>query len=66
MMGTNAVKGIQHYSSEDNDVATFGCILRNEVEEEFRPETSQKLHRRPSPPQTDFPYIQDNRLRSYD
>ena len=28
--------GIRRYSQEDNDVAVFGCILRNEVDEEFR------------------------------
>lgn len=27
------VSGIQAYSSEDNDVAVFGKILRNEVDE---------------------------------
>ena len=25
--------GIRRYSHEDNDVAVFGCILRNEVDE---------------------------------
>ena len=60
---TNAVKGIQHYSSEDNDVATFGCILRNEVEEEFRfvqkqvkSSIAELLRLRIK---TDFPYIQE-------
>ena len=28
--------GVRRYSHEDNDVAVFGCILRNEVDEEFR------------------------------
>ena len=28
--------GVRRYSHEDNDVAAFGCILRNEVDEEFR------------------------------
>lgn len=30
------VSAIQTFSSEDNDVAVFGKILRNEVDEEFR------------------------------
>ena len=33
---SNIVSGIQDYSSRDNDVAVFGKILRNEVDEEFR------------------------------
>ena len=28
--------GISRYSAVDNDVATFGCIVRSEVDEEFR------------------------------
>jgi len=31
-----SLDGIRRYSMEDNDVAVFGCILRNEVDEEFR------------------------------
>jgi hypothetical protein len=30
------VSAIQVYSAEDNDVAVFGKILRNEIDEEFR------------------------------
>lgn len=33
---SNIVSGIQEYSSRDNDIAVFGKILRNEVDEEFR------------------------------
>ncbi len=32
----NIVSGIQEYSARDNDIAVFGKILRNEVDEEFR------------------------------
>jgi hypothetical protein len=32
----NIVSGIQEYSAKDNDIAVFGKILRNEVDEEFR------------------------------
>ena len=60
---TNVVKGIQHYSDEDNDVATFGKILRNEVEEEFRlvqkqvkNSVSELMKMRIK---ADFPYIQE-------
>eukprot|EP00755_Sulcionema_specki_P011828 Sspe_Gene.49932::Locus_27330_Transcript_1_1_Confidence_1.000_Length_2324::g.49932::m.49932 len=30
------VNGVRKYSAEDNDVAVFGKILRNEIDEEFR------------------------------
>ena len=30
------VSAIQSYSAEDNDVAVFGKMLRNEIDEEFR------------------------------
>lgn len=60
---TNVVKGIQRYAYEDNDVATFGKILRNEVEEEFRfvqkqvkNSVSELLRLRIK---ADFPYIQE-------
>jgi hypothetical protein len=33
---TAIVQGIKRYAAEDNDVAVFGKILRNEVDEEFR------------------------------
>ena len=33
---TAIIQGVKKYSSEDNDVAVFGKILRNEVDEEFR------------------------------
>jgi len=33
---SNIINAIKRYSSEDNDVALFGKILRNECEEEFR------------------------------
>lgn len=33
---TAIVQGIKRFSSEDNDVAVFGKILRNEIDEEFR------------------------------
>lgn len=33
---TAIVNGIRKFSSEDNDVAVFGKILRNECDEEFR------------------------------
>ena len=33
---TAIIQGIKKYSPEDNDVAVFGKILRNEVDEEFR------------------------------
>lgn len=60
---TNVVKGIQRYSEEDNDVATFGKILKNEIEEEFRfvqkqvkSSVSELLKMRIK---ADFPYIQE-------
>lgn len=33
---TAIINGIKKYSVEDNEVATFGKILRNECDEEFR------------------------------
>eukprot|EP00658_Telonema_sp_P-2_P031813 TRINITY_DN23726_c0_g1_i9.p1 TRINITY_DN23726_c0_g1~~TRINITY_DN23726_c0_g1_i9.p1 ORF type:complete len:153 (-),score=59.30 TRINITY_DN23726_c0_g1_i9:187-645(-) len=33
---TAVIQGIKKFSPEDNDVAVFGKILRNEVDEEFR------------------------------
>ena len=33
---TALINGIKKFSSEDNDVAVFGKILRNECDEEFR------------------------------
>src|SRR3989338_10214371 len=33
---SSIVQGIKRYSNEDNDVAVFGKILRNEIDEEFR------------------------------
>jgi hypothetical protein len=30
------IAGIKKYQAEDNDVAVFGKILRNECDEEFR------------------------------
>jgi hypothetical protein len=33
---TAIINGIRKYSKEDNDVAVFGKILRNECDEEFR------------------------------
>ena len=33
---TAIIQGIKKYSAEDNDVAVFGKILRNEIDEEFR------------------------------
>lgn len=33
---TAIIQGIKKFSAEDNDVAVFGKILRNEVDEEFR------------------------------
>lgn len=30
------VEGVRRYATEDNDVAVFGKVLRNEVDEEFR------------------------------
>ncbi|ESL09026.1 hypothetical protein TRSC58_03261 [Trypanosoma rangeli SC58] len=33
---TAIIQGIKKYSLEDNDVAVFGKILRNEIDEEFR------------------------------
>lgn len=33
---SSIINGIKTYSSEDNDVAVFGKILRNECDEEFR------------------------------
>eukprot|EP01063_Lacrimia_lanifica_P005883 TRINITY_DN13544_c0_g1_i1.p1 TRINITY_DN13544_c0_g1~~TRINITY_DN13544_c0_g1_i1.p1 ORF type:complete len:715 (+),score=385.54 TRINITY_DN13544_c0_g1_i1:85-2229(+) len=30
------INGVRKYSAEDNDVAVFGKILRNEIDEEFR------------------------------
>ena len=33
---TAIINGIKKFSSEDNDVAVFGKILRNECDEEFR------------------------------
>ncbi|KAL9655108.1 hypothetical protein ABK040_008889 [Willaertia magna] len=30
------IQGVKRYSREDNDVAVFGKILRNEIDEEFR------------------------------
>lgn len=33
---SSIVQGIKRYSTEDNDVAVFGKILRNEIDEEFR------------------------------
>lgn len=33
---TSIINGIRKFSAEDNDVAVFGKILRNECDEEFR------------------------------
>jgi hypothetical protein len=33
---TAIINGISVYAREDNDVAVFGKILRNECDEEFR------------------------------
>lgn len=33
---TTIINGIRRFSQEDNDVAVFGKILRNECDEEFR------------------------------
>lgn len=33
---TAIINGIKKYSAEDNDVAVFGKILKNELDEEFR------------------------------
>lgn len=33
---TAIIQGIKKFSAEDNDVAVFGKILRNEIDEEFR------------------------------
>jgi hypothetical protein len=33
---TAIIQGIKKYAAEDNDVAVFGKILRNEIDEEFR------------------------------
>jgi len=33
---SSIVSGIQAHSNDDNDVAVFGKILRNECDEEFR------------------------------
>jgi hypothetical protein len=33
---TAIIQGIKKFSAEDNDIAVFGKILRNEVDEEFR------------------------------
>ena len=30
------IRGIKRFSDEDNDIAVFGKILRNECDEEFR------------------------------
>ena len=33
---TALINGIRKYANEDNDIAVFGKILRNESDEEFR------------------------------
>jgi len=33
---SSIINGIRKFSSIDNDVAVFGKILRNEIDEEFR------------------------------
>ena len=33
---TAIINGIRKYDNEDNDIAVFGKILRNESDEEFR------------------------------
>ena len=33
---TAIINGIKKFSNEDNDVAVFGKILKNECDEEFR------------------------------
>ena len=33
---TAIINGIRKYANEDNDIAVFGKILRNESDEEFR------------------------------
>jgi len=33
---TAIIQGVKKYAAEDNDVAVFGKILRNEIDEEFR------------------------------
>lgn len=38
---TAIINGIKKFSNEDNDVAVFGRILRNECDEDFRLVQSQ-------------------------
>ena len=33
---TSIIAALKRYSTEDNDVAVFGKILRNDCDEEFR------------------------------
>merc|ERR1719238_136586 len=33
---TAIIQGVKKYTADDNDVAVFGKILRNEIDEEFR------------------------------
>ena len=33
---TSIINGLKKFSHEDNDIAVFGKILRNECDEEFR------------------------------
>ena len=40
--------GIRRHAAADNDVATFGCIVRSEVDEEFRLVHSAQFIRRNS------------------
>ena len=40
--------GIRRHAAADNDVATFGCIVRSEVDEEFRLVRSAQFIRRNS------------------
>jgi len=35
-LASSIIQGIKRYGAEDNDVAVFGKILRNEIDEEFR------------------------------
>lgn len=40
---TAIINGIRKFSQEDNDIAVFGKILRNENDEEFRFVQSQVI-----------------------
>ena len=45
---TACFDGIRRHAAADNDVATFGCIVRSEVDEEFRLVRSAQFIRRNS------------------